>query len=147
MKAVLTVGAALALFAGPLAYAAEEVEPKAEEVEPKAEEGEPKVEGRAHIFLPHNTPYTPCAVTIQHGNVFAAAYAKITVHNTQCKQISATVIAKQNGRPVSASTGLIRNPVPGQWYQATRNWSSLEGSRWFIRDERGGDTVYSFRGI
>jgi len=103
--------------------------------------------------LPHNIPYivrpytfSPCTALIQHGNVFAAAYTKIMVHNTGCKLIDVTVVASQNGDLVS-STRRIINPVPGTWYQATKNWSSIVGSRWIIRNEDQRFAFYSYRGV
>ncbi|HLK99430.1 MAG TPA: hypothetical protein VK539_02555 [Myxococcaceae bacterium] len=132
VKAVGAVGAALALFAGPLAYAAQDP------------------------FLEHNTqrsfrPYAPfspaCSVTVQHGNIFAAAYSKIKSNSSSCRQIRVTVTALKDGQLVSSDTGVINNPVTGRWYQATVNFSNIVGSRFQVADPNLGIRVFPFRGI
>lgn len=138
MKAASVAVVALALLAGPLAYA-------------------------THMsgYLQHNTAHTvypygtandpdsgfPCYVTVQHGNVYGAAYAKIKANNINCSQLRVTVTALQNGKLVNASTGIINYPVMGRWYQATVNYANIVGSGFYTVDNYGRPVSWSYNGI
>ncbi len=138
VKTVLAVVPAIALLASPLAYAS-------------------PMGG----FLPHNIARTvypygtavdvdsgfPCHVTVQHGNVYGAAYAKIKSNNINCYKIRISVTALKNGRLVSSSTGTITNPKRGRWYQATVNLSNIVGSGLYTQDEYGRTKNWSYAGI
>lgn len=132
VKAVGAVGAALALFAGPLAYAAQDP------------------------FLEHNTqrsfrPYAPfslaCSVTVQHGNFFAAAYSKIKSNSSSCRHIRVIVTALKDGELVSDDTRFINRPVVGRWYQATVPFSNIVGSTFQTSHPEFGFRTFPFRGI
>ena len=129
---------ALALLASPLAYA-------------------------AHMggFLPHNTAHTvypygkavdpdsgfPCHVTVQHGNYYGAAYAKIKSNSVNCYKIRISVTALQDGDLKTRFTRTIINPTPGRWYQAHLKFSNIVGSGLYTQDEYGRTKSWSYAGI
>lgn len=81
-------------------------------------------------FLPHNQPrtftsLTGCRVVVQHGNFWAAAYAKVDVLTPGCAA-SVSVTAAQNGQLVGASGGVV-GEADG-WTQAQVSWANIIGS-------------------
>jgi hypothetical protein len=112
VKAVSAAVAALALLAGPLAYA-------------NHREG----------FLAHNVEHevqpwahSSCFVVVQHGNVFGTAYAKIKTTSPSCKGLVVKVTALKDGKWVSTPPISIPNPRVGRWYQANVYYANIISS-------------------
>jgi hypothetical protein len=129
VKAISAAGAALALFASPLAYAADP-------------------------FLPHHTPRkarfdgnSNCEVTVQHGNYLATAYAKIKANNRFCLTVDVQVTALKDGKLVDSDVRLATNPRVGEWYQVAVPFSNIVGSRFRVDTLQGAPRTRRFRGI